>query len=123
MELPKLQVDLLQHLASASGPVRIQDLAAALGQDQSPVAAAVTELAQREFAAVQEQPFEELSLGKDGEATVGKPLPERVIVGVLIAQGGRCKVTDVPAHCTLDQSAVGQSLRFLNQRGWATKEG
>ena len=126
MELTKLQADLLQALADQPQPLRIQELAAALGVDQSPVSAAAAELSQRGLASTTEQPFEEITLGKDGEALGSRPLPERVIVGVLLAAGGSMKVTDIPASCPadhkLDASQVGQSLRWLNQRGWAAKE-
>ena len=108
---------------AASGAPRIGDLAAAIGLDQSPVAAACTELQGRGLVLIEETPYDELSLGKDAEPFVHHPLPERLIVDVLLAQGGRCKVTEVPNHCPLNASQVGQSLRFLTQRGWAEKQG
>jgi phenylalanyl-tRNA synthetase alpha chain len=123
MELPQNQYDVLTRLAAASGAPRIGDLAAAIGLDQSPVAAACAELQGRGLVLIEETPFDELSLGKDAEPFINHPLPERLIVDVLIAQGGRCKVTDVPNHCPLNAGQVGQSLRFLTQRGWAEKQG
>lgn len=123
MELPQNQYDVLTCLAAASGAPRVQALAAAIGMDQSPVAAACTELQGRGLVLIEETPFDELSLGKDAEPFVAHPLPERLIVDVLIAQGGRCKVTEVPNHCPLNAGQVGQSLRFLTQRGWAEKQG
>ena len=42
---------------------------------------------------------------------------------VLLAQAGACQLTDVPSPCDLSAGQVGQSLRWLTQRGWAKKEG
>ncbi|GMU84115.1 MAG: hypothetical protein AMXMBFR47_39850 [Planctomycetota bacterium] len=123
MQLPQTQYDVLNHLRTAGEPPRIPDLAAAIGLDQSPVAAACVELEQRGWVTIAESAYDEVSLGKEGEAFAGQPLPERVIVGVLAGQGGRCKVTEIPNHCGLNAGQVGQSLRLLAQRGWAVKEG
>ncbi len=123
MQLPQNQYEVLRHLAAAPGAPRIPDLAAAIGLDQSPVAAACVELQSQGLVVIEETAFDELSLGKDAEVFVGQPLPERIVVDVLAAQGGRCKVTDVPGFCSLNAGQVGQSLRWLTQRGWANKEG
>ncbi len=123
MELTQIQYDVLTTLAEADGPLRVIDLAQRLGQDQSPVMAACTQLAEQQLVAIDERPYSELSLGKQGRQQVGRPLPERVVVGVLLDQGGSCKLTEVPNHCDLDAAQVGQSLRWLNQRGWARKQG
>lgn len=124
MQLPQLQADLLRALAAATGGAApLAALVRALGVDQSPVTAACTALEQAGLLRLTESPFEEFRLGPDGEPYVSAPLPERVIVDVLIAQGGRCKLTEIPQHCALDAGAVGQTLRWLSQRGWARKEG
>src|SRR5262245_63843169 len=86
MELPQNQYDVLTRLAAASGAPRIGDLAAAIGLDQSPVAAACTELQGRGLVLIEESPYDELSLGKEAEPFVNPPLPERLIVDVLLAQ-------------------------------------
>jgi len=122
MELPQIQYDVLVRLGGSREPIRIPELAKELGQDQSPVTAACTELQQRELVRIAEVAFEELSLGREGEKFVAAPLPERVIVGVLLARGGSCKLAEVPSHCELSAGQVGQSLRWLSQRGWAKKE-
>lgn len=123
MELPQVQYDVLARLGELSGPIRIPQLAEQLGQDQSPVMAACTELQQYELVRIEEEAFDELSLGKEGQRFVDVPLPERTIVGVLLGQGGQCRLTEVPGYCDLQPAQVGQSLRWLNQRGWARKEG
>lgn len=121
--LPQTQFDVLAHLARATGPRLISDLAAALRLDQSPVTAACGALLGAGLVQIEESTFEELRLGKDAEPYVAAPLPERIIIGVLAAHGGRCRITDIPQHCPLDAGQVGQSLRWLGQRGWANKEG
>lgn len=123
MELPQTQYDVLQRLALSAGPLLIPDLAAALGLDQSPVAAACAELADRGLVSIQESKDTEISLGAQGQPYINAPLPERVVVRVLTEQGGRCKLTDVPNHCELNAGQVGQSLRWLKTRGWADKQG
>jgi phenylalanyl-tRNA synthetase alpha chain len=123
MELPLIQFEVLKCLERSSAPLAIPELAQALGADQSPVAAACTALAQAGLVELSESTFEEIRLGKDGEAFVAAPLPERVIAGVLARHGGQCKLTEIPKHCSLTQAQVGQSLRWLQERGWARKEG
>ncbi len=123
MELPQLQLDLLQQLAAAGGPLPIPELARKVGLDQSPVTAAAGELREKGLADITETTYEELRLGPEGEAFAAKPLPERTIVRVLAEQGGRCKLTEIPNHCELSAAQVGSTLRWLNQRGWARKEG
>jgi phenylalanyl-tRNA synthetase alpha chain len=123
MELPQVQYDVLMRLGAAPAPISIPALAAKLGLDQSPVMAACTELHRRELLRIDEVAFEELSLGKEGRLLADAPLPERTVVNVLATQGGSCKLTEIPNHCDLDAGQVGQSLRWLSQRGWAKKEG
>ncbi len=123
MELPQTHYDVLKALAEASQPLRIDELAARLKVDQSPVAAACSELAEQGRIELREQKYRELRLGPEGERFARDRLPERIVVEVLEKLGGRCELTAVPEHCELDAQAVGQSLRWLLQRGWASKDG
>jgi phenylalanyl-tRNA synthetase alpha chain len=123
VELSQLQVDLLQQLAQAAAAPRILDLARQLGLDQAPVTAACTILEQLGLVRMEERPYEEIRLGEAGAPHASVPLPERVIVDVLLMQGGSCKLTEVPHHCELNATQVGQTLRWLTQRGWAEKRG
>jgi phenylalanyl-tRNA synthetase alpha chain len=123
MELPQIQYDVLTCLRELGQPTGIPELARKLGQDQSPVMAACTDLQQQELVRIDEAVFDELSLGKEGQRFADTPLPERTIVRVLLAEGGQCKLAEIPNHCELDAGQVGQSLRWLSQRGWARKEG
>lgn len=122
MELPQIQVDVLQRLAQADGGVALPDLARALGVDQSPVTVACGELRHAGLVVIEEQAYQELRLGPEGAPYADQPLPERVIVGVLRERGGVCKLTEVPEHCGLKPQEVGATLRWLNQRNWARKD-
>jgi phenylalanyl-tRNA synthetase alpha chain len=123
MELPQIQVDILHALAAADGTLDIPRLGTALKLDQSPVTAAAGALQTAGLVTIAESAYEELRLGPDGEPFATQPLPERVIVGVLAAHGGRLPLTEIPNHCALNAGQVGGSLRWLSQRGWAKKEG
>ena len=121
--VPEVTFRVLQALSEKAGSIESGALAAELGLDQSPVAAACVALAEEGRIDLHEQAFSEYRLGKEGASAAGKPLPERVVVGVLAGQGGQCPLKDVPDHCSLSQQQVGQSLRWLQQKGWATKDG
>ncbi|MCG3127790.1 MAG: Phenylalanine--tRNA ligase alpha subunit [Phycisphaerae bacterium] len=121
MHLPEMQFNVLRAVANA-GTSELTELARALAADQSPVAAACLALQDAGYLSVRESEFDEFRLGPDAEPFAAAPLPERVIVGVLKAAGGRCRITDIPSHCPLNAGQVGQSLRLLAQRGWARKE-
>lgn len=122
MQLPQIQYEVLTRLGDAGGPLPLGELVDALGRDQSQVTAACAQLADAGHLHLKETPFDELSLGPAGAAHVSAPLPERVIISVLAAHDGHMKLTEIPQHCELDAGQVGQSLRFLTQRGWAKKE-
>jgi phenylalanyl-tRNA synthetase alpha chain len=123
MELPQVQFDVLFCLGDQPQPIGVAALATQLGADQSPVMAACTELERRELVRLEALTFDELSLGKEGRLFSDALLPERTVVAVLLAQGGACRLTEIPDHCELSAAQVGQSLRWLGQRGWARKEG
>jgi hypothetical protein len=118
-----MQHRVLEALRDAGEPREIRALADALGIDQAQIAAAGTTLAEQGLVRVDEREFDEFRLGPDGEPYINGPLPERVIAAVLAAQGGSCGIKQVPEHCDLDAGQVGQSLRWLAQRGWAKKQG
>jgi phenylalanyl-tRNA synthetase alpha chain len=122
MELSENQVAVLSAFGSAGGIMTVGKIVEATGLDQSPAVAACAELEPLGLLTIEQSTYDEITLGDEGLPFVDAPLPERTIVSVLRAQGGKCKLIDVPSHCGLSQSQVGQSLRWLNQRGWATKK-
>ncbi|MBN2445828.1 MAG: phenylalanine--tRNA ligase subunit alpha [Phycisphaerae bacterium] len=122
MQLPQVQYDVLRYLQTLGDAARVPDVASALKTDQAQIAAACTMLQEAGYVKIEETRFDELRLGPDGQAALTQPLPERAVIGVLAAQGGTCILTDVPNHCDLNSGEVGQSLRWLGQRGWAKKD-
>ena len=123
MALTENQLKALSALVRGAAPMRAQELAAAVGLDQSPLTVACDELRDAGHVVIEEREHEELSLGDEAAPYASAPLPERVLVGMLHARGGRCEVTAAPQHCALSASQVGQSIRWLNERGWAKKVG
>ncbi|MBN1336449.1 MAG: phenylalanine--tRNA ligase subunit alpha [Deltaproteobacteria bacterium] len=123
MELPLIQCDLLRRLGADGGSVVVADLVRTLGLDQSLVVAAAAELATRGLVTVEERVREEIRLGPEGEAQAGTPLPERAIVAALEAAGGRCPFPEVSARAALPPAVAGGALRWLKERGWASKQG
>ena len=123
MELPQTQFDVLRRLDTAPGPLVLSELVPAMGLDQSLITAACVALRDAGYVTISESTHDEYRLGSDGQAHVDKSLPERIVVRVLAEQGGRCAMTEIPSHCELNAGQVGGCLRWLNQRGWARKEG
>jgi hypothetical protein len=123
MDIPQIQVDLLQHLAGADGPRTISDVAAALQIDQAQITAATVAMQDAGWVSVDEQKYEELRLGPEGAPYVDQPLPERVVVGVIRSQGGSVQA-DRGAEPLRPPGAAGRRLAPLAQpaqvgpQGW-----
>ncbi len=123
IQLPEIEHQIMESLAG-SGPAGIAQLAAALDIDQSLVHAACTALVGRELAQIDETRFQELSLPESSPwRAAGGKLPEREIIAAIDALGGTAQLTELPAHCSLDQRSVGQSLRWLKTKGWCQQRG
>jgi phenylalanyl-tRNA synthetase alpha chain len=102
---------------------RVPELAVRLGLDQSQVAAAALQLAQHGFCAIHEEPFREWVLKEAGRETLAAGLPERRILRALLAHEGRGSMLQAAEWSGLSAKEVGQSIRGLQQRGWAAKTG
>jgi phenylalanyl-tRNA synthetase alpha chain len=114
---------LLQALAQAPGPVQVAKLATALGLDQSLVLAAAATLEEQGLLARTERSYTEYRIDSLGQQYAERGLPEREVVKGLKAAGGSAGVKDLPAHCSLNAGEIGQSMRFLVAKGWATRNG
>lgn len=119
--LPALDYQVLTALAARHEPVAIPDLATELKLDQSQVTAVC--LARTEHVEVHEEPRKELRLGKKGKELLGRPFPERAIITALEALGGKGELNAVAAQSGLESKEVGQTLRWLKQKGWAEQQG
>ncbi len=113
----------LRVLAAREGAAAVEEIAREAGLDQSPVAAAVVRLAELGLVRVAEETREELRLGPRGKAFPGGEFPERRVARALRELGGRAELPDLPRRAGLEMKQVGESLRWLAARGWATKEG
>ncbi len=119
-----LEARVLTGLAAAEGPVAIDELARSLGVDQSPVAATVQALHERGLADVTEEKDDELRVGPKARSWPGGcEFPERRVARALAAAGGSATLGELAAQSGLDQKEVGESLRWLAERGWAAKDG
>ncbi len=114
---------LLQALAKAPGPLQVAQLASSLELDQSLVLAAAATLEERGLLARHEQSYTEYRIDEAGRQFAERGLPEREVVKGLIAAGGSASVKELPQHCALNAGEVGQSMRFLVGKGWATRRG
>ncbi len=121
--LSEVPYRVFEALCGQGGPVSIPELAERLGFDQAQVDPAVRELAGRGWVELVEEPYEEYRLGKEGARFAGSGLPERQVVRGLAKLGGQAELRELPEATGLDQKTVGQSLKFLLQKGWARKEG
>ena len=122
LHLPETEYQVASARA-AGGPTELGALAEGLGQDQSRVHAASVALAERGYLLRDEQPYRVLELAEGSPAAAGDPLPERLVLEGLDKAGGQARVPDLPQHCPLQAREVGQSLRWLRQKGWATQKG
>lgn len=108
----------LAAIAKHDGAVEVQSLASTLGVDQSLVAAAVTQLAERSLVSVEERTHETLKLGDDVKSWLEDGWPERRIAEALASAGGTATIPDLSKSTGIN---VGKFLRFLSQKGWASK--
>lgn len=123
MELTQQQLAVLQQLARDGKPRSVPQLAAACAIDQSQIAAAGVALAEADLVTQVEATHTEYKLGPEGAKFAADPLPERVIIAALQKLGGNGAMPDVAKEAGINPGVVGQSLRWLNQRGWAKKDG
>ncbi len=121
--LPETDYKVLTALAEKDTPINIMALAQELELDQSKVTPCCMALAAEGLATLEETVSLELRLGPKGKALDGKPLPERAIIETLQREGGALDLPALAERSGLLPKEVGQSLRWLQVKGWAKKEG
>lgn len=121
MDLTRSQADILNRLAAKPAGWELNELAAALGMDQSPLTADCQTLAQLGLLTIQETPYDEISATRDAAAFQDREFPECLVAKALWDAGGAARITDLPAATGLTSSEVGQSVRWLSDRGWGRK--
>jgi phenylalanyl-tRNA synthetase alpha chain len=118
-----VEARLLEALSCHGTPVAVERLAEQLLLDQSPIAGALNGLAAAGLVDLNEISDDELRLGPKGAAWPLGAAPERAVARALFGVGGRCDIKSLPERSGLDQKLVGESLRWLQSRGWALKAG
>ncbi len=121
--LHSIEARVLEELSGASAPVGVDELARRLGLDQSPVSGAVVALADRGFVEITHVVAEEFRLGPKAAAWPDGEFPERRLARGLAALGGRARLPELPARIGMESREIGESLRWLAERGWARKDG
>ena len=121
--LGQIQCRVMEALGGRAEPVKVQALAEELGLNQSPVAAAATELAERGWVSVEEETYEEYSLGSKACWGADKGLPEGEVIQGLAKAGGAGTVKELSEICGLGPQEIGKSMRFLELKGWAKRDG
>ncbi|UCF66137.1 MAG: phenylalanine--tRNA ligase subunit alpha, partial [Acidobacteriota bacterium] len=119
----ELEARVLERLAGVETAIEVPELARRLGIDQSPVAGALTVLAEQGLAELDERSEDEHRLGPKGSAWAESGFPERRVARALVQLGGRASLRDLPERSGLDRREIGESLKWLTQRGWAVKQG
>ena len=118
--VPEIDYLVLTALAQRSEPVVVLELAAQMGQDQAKVTAACLTRAEQGHVQLQERPRLELRLGPKARE-LSHVLPEREVIKVL-AEVGSAEIPKVAELSGMSPKEVGQSLRWLKDKGWATQD-
>ena len=121
--LSEMQCRVMEALSGLDEPIEVRALAEQLGLNQSPVAAAALELAEKGWVSVAEQTYEEYSLGAKAQWEADKGLPEGEIIRGLGKAGGAGTVKELGEICGLAAQEIGKSMRFLELKGWAKRDG
>jgi len=121
--LPAGPYEVFKYLCEQSKPVTIAELAGATNQDQAKVDPAIRGLVEQGWVELHEEEYEEFQLGPAGELFSDGVFPERRVAKALVDAGGSTDISALPEAAGMDQKTVGQSLRWLKQKGWANKEG
>ena len=120
-QVAEIDYHVLTALTGHQQPVTVRDLAAELGLDQAKVSAVCLTRAGQEIELTEEK-LTELRLGKKA-ADMAEGFPERRIAAALNKAGGQAELPDLPEMTGLQKKEVGQSLRWLKQKGWAEQNG
>jgi phenylalanyl-tRNA synthetase alpha chain len=121
--LPETQHLVLEALGRRSAPVPLPDLAEELSLDQALVAASTLTLEEEGLVEMSEESYEELRVGRRARPYMSEGLPERRVLEALAEAGEALELPEAARRSKLSPKEVGQSLRWLERRGWATKSG
>ncbi len=120
--LPPEQAKVLQNIRPGAEE-KVPDLASRIGLDQSIVSASAVLLQEAGLTQIREEPFREWVLKEPGREAAVQGIPERKVLRALLGHDGTGTMAELPEWSGLDAKGVGQALRGLQMRGWASKTG
>ncbi|MCK4414585.1 MAG: phenylalanine--tRNA ligase subunit alpha [Candidatus Eisenbacteria sp.] len=120
---PREQFLIMTGLAEADAELAVPELARRLAVDQALIAAGAQLLSEEGLVTIREEPYRELVLKEAGRRAVAEGFPERRLVRALLEAGGPVAIRELPGLTSLEAREVGACLRFLQQKGWASKHG
>jgi phenylalanyl-tRNA synthetase alpha chain len=121
--IPEIDYRVLAALAQRDAPTELNDLAQALGLDQSQVAAVCHARAGAGEIEIEQRVQAEWRLGGKGRPLGDSGFPERAVIEALDGAGGAAEIPELARLSGLQPKEVGQSLRWLKHKGWAEQQG
>lgn len=121
LKLPESTYQVVKELLGVSS-ISIGELAERVGLDQSLVSVACNTAKDRELVSVTEEKELVFRLGPKARDLVDGKLPERIVLDALVAHGQPVPIRDVADRLGVEKKVVGESLRWLQDKGWATKD-
>jgi len=122
IRLPEAQYRVIEELRRG-GAAEVAELSGRLGLDQSVVTAAFTTLADQGPVEVEEQKETVYRLGPKGRDLPAGKLPERLVLEALAVHGAPVPVKELADRLGVDKKVAGESLRWLFDKKWASKDG
>lgn len=118
-KLPVVEYKLLTHLYQQNRPFTIQELAEALGVDQSQVAGASLKFTQEGWAKIEEQEITLLKLKDIGVELADKGFPEREAIKAISTAGGTLRIQELSS--ILSPEEAREATRWLLRKGLCCK--
>ena len=122
-EFPNDQYRILNHLKKSSDAVTIADMVGELKIDQIFISASIQTLGEMGFLDVDEELFDEIKIGKEGEPFIKSELPEKTIIKALDKNEGLLHISKLGEASGLEQKAAGKTLKVLDTKKWVEKNG
>ena len=119
----EIDFQVLNQLKKINGFISIQELAEIAKLDQSKVSAVCFFRSNLGEIEIRETSISEWKLGKKAKTLPRKVLPERDIIQALNKMGGNAEIGKVSQKTGLESKVIGQTIRWLEHKKWAKKNG
>ncbi len=120
-KLPETTYKVIAELLR-TGSMSIDELAQRIGLDQSLVSVACNTAKERGLVVITEEKEQVFRLGSKARDLPDGKVPERIVLEALVAHGQPVPIREVPDRLGVDKKVIGESLRWLQEKGWATKD-